>query len=80
VTGLIAQKEDCSHVQSTRKAVILCTGDYGMDDEMIEKYSPWALGVPKLMLETVTGDGLNMGLRVGAAAGLSMSTSWGRGS
>ena len=51
----------------TSKGVILCTGDYGMDDEMIEKYCPWALGVPKLMLETVTGDGLKMGLWIGAA-------------
>ena len=44
------------------KAVILCTGDYGMDEEMLEKYCPWAIGVPKLMLDTVTGDGPKNGM------------------
>jgi len=38
-----------------------------MDDEMLEKYCPWVLGLPKLMLDTMTGDGLKMGLWVGAA-------------
>jgi fumarate reductase flavoprotein subunit len=67
VTGLIAEN-DGGYVQfNARKGVILCTGDYGMDDEMLEKYCPWVLGLPKLMLETVTGDGLKMGLWAGAA-------------
>ena len=67
VTGLIA-KNDGGYVQfNARKGIILCTGDYGMDDEMLEKYCPWVLGLPKLMLDTMTGDGLKMGLWVGAA-------------
>jgi fumarate reductase flavoprotein subunit len=67
VLGLIAQKEDGTYVQfNAAKAVILCTGDYGMDDEMLEKYCSWALGLPKLMQETVTGDGHKMGLWAGA--------------
>ena len=68
VTGIIAKKADGTYVQfNASKAVILCTGDYGMDEEMMEKYCPWALGTPKLMLDTVTGDGHKMGLWVGAA-------------
>ena len=68
VNGIIARKKDGSYLQcNVSKAVILCTGDYGMDDEMMEKYCPWAIGVPKLMLDTVTGDGQKMGLWIGAA-------------
>jgi fumarate reductase flavoprotein subunit len=68
VTGLIARKKDGSYVQiNASKAVILCTGDYGMDEEMLEKYAPWVRGVPKLMLDTETGDGHKAGLWVGAA-------------
>jgi fumarate reductase flavoprotein subunit len=67
VTGLIASRTDGGYVRlSAKKAVILCTGDYGMDDEMIERYCPWVLGLPKLMLETVSGDGHKMGLWAGA--------------
>jgi fumarate reductase flavoprotein subunit len=66
ITGLIAKKPDGSYVQfNASKAVILCTGDYGMDDEMLEKYCPWAIGLPKLMLDTVTGDGHKMGIWAG---------------
>ncbi len=68
VTGLIATTTDGRCIQfNATKAVILCTGDYAMDDEMLEKYCPWVLGLPKLMLETVSGDGHRMGLWAGAA-------------
>ena len=68
VSGIIARKKDGSYLQcNVSKAVILCTGDYGMDEEMMEKYCPWAIGVPKLMLDTVTGDGHKMGMWIGAA-------------
>jgi fumarate reductase flavoprotein subunit len=61
VLGLIAQKEAGTYVQfNAAKAVILCTGDYAMDDEMLEKYCSWALDVPKLLQQTVTGDGHKM--------------------
>jgi fumarate reductase flavoprotein subunit len=65
VTGVIAKRQDGSYVRvNAAKAVIIATGDYGMDDEMLEEYCPWVLGVPKLMLPTVTGDA--WGQRVGA--------------
>jgi fumarate reductase flavoprotein subunit len=68
VTGLIATTTDGSCIQfNATKAVILCTGDYGMDDEMLARYCPWVLGLPKLMLQTVSGDGHKMGLWAGAA-------------
>jgi fumarate reductase flavoprotein subunit len=68
VTGLIAGRTDGRYIQvNAKKAVILCTGDYGMDDEMLERFCPWVLGLPKLMLDTVSGDGHKMGVWVGAA-------------
>lgn len=52
---------------NAEKGVILATGDYGSDADMVEKYCPAALGVenyyaPKLN----TGDGQKMALWVGA--------------
>ena len=67
VTGVIARRQDGSYVRvNAAKAVILATGDYGMDDAMLGEYCPWVLGLPKLMLPTVTGDGHRMAMWVGA--------------
>jgi fumarate reductase flavoprotein subunit len=68
VRGIIARNADGDYIRfNTSKAVILCTGDYSMDEEMLEKYCPWAGHTPKMMLETETGDGHKMGLWIGAA-------------
>ena len=71
VTGIIAQTSQGDYIQfNASRAVVLCTGDYGSDRRMVRKYCDWqALGRLKCAYEggLNTGDGLKMGLRVGAA-------------
>ena len=53
-----------------RKAVVLCTGDYGADREMVDKYLNWNdLKDLKCAYEPAvnTGDGHKMGMAIGAA-------------
>ncbi len=71
VTGLIARTSDDRHVLfKALKAVILCTGDYGNDRRMVERYCDWNL-LRHLRCAydpaVNTGDGHKMGLWVGAA-------------
>lgn len=49
-------------------AVILCSGDYGHDEEMLNYYIPCAKKVQKILYPNSfnTGDGQKMGLWVGA--------------
>ncbi len=69
VTGVVAETPEGDYKQFNAKAVVLCTGGYGSNREMMEKYSPWALSAvtsyyyPQLN----TGDGHKMGLWIGAA-------------
>jgi fumarate reductase flavoprotein subunit len=69
VSGVIAATPEGDYRQFNSKAVVLCTGDYGGDREMLERYCPWAAEsvyshyYPALN----TGDGHKMGLRIGAA-------------
>jgi fumarate reductase flavoprotein subunit len=71
VTGVIAQTPQGDYIQfNANRAVVFCTGDYGSDRQMVEKYCDWrALGNLKCAYEgdLNTGDGLKMGLWVGAA-------------
>jgi fumarate reductase flavoprotein subunit len=69
VTGVIAQKKNGEHIQiNARQGVILCTGDYGNNREMLRKYC-WksASNLPcAYSPANNTGDGLKMGLWIGA--------------
>jgi fumarate reductase flavoprotein subunit len=48
VTGVIARNPEGKYVQfNARKAVILCTGDYGNNPEMMQKYCPIAADVAR---------------------------------
>jgi fumarate reductase flavoprotein subunit len=71
VIGVIAQTPEGDYIQfNAGRGVVLCTGDYGSDREMVEKYCDWrALGHLKCAYEggLNTGDGLKMGLGIGAA-------------
>ncbi len=69
VTGVIGQAEDGSYVKVTAsKGVILCTGGFDADDEMIECYIPFALGLTNHnSIDCNTGDGTKMGMWAGAA-------------
>jgi fumarate reductase flavoprotein subunit len=49
VTGVIARDPEGHHVQfNVRKAVILCTGDYGSNPAMVEKYCPHAAEIARI--------------------------------
>ena len=66
VTGVIALNENDQYVRFTAtKGVILATGDYQNDDEMMRYYCPDAADLGKKQIGK-TGDGHKMGLWVGA--------------
>jgi fumarate reductase flavoprotein subunit len=70
VTGVITQTPQGDYTQfNAEKAVVLCTGDYGNDRQMVEKYCWSAIGGLFCVYEprVNTGDGHKMGLWVGAA-------------
>jgi fumarate reductase flavoprotein subunit len=73
VTGVHASTKDGATVQfNAAKAVILCTGDYGSNPEMMEEYcTPSAAALAKTANlygpPLNTGDGHMMGLWIGAA-------------
>ena len=81
VSAVVAQKEDGSYVKYVgRKAIVLATGDFSRNKDMMAKYSPWAYEIFKDTLSDeidydaglvynglMPGDGQKMGLWVGAA-------------
>ena len=81
VSAVVAQKEDGSYVKYIgRKAIVLATGDFSRNKDMMAKYSPWAYEIFKDTLSDeidydaglvynglMPGDGQKMGLWVGAA-------------
>lgn len=69
VTGVISQTDNGSYLQvNASKAVIMCTGDYGNDKEMLEKYCPTVLGITNgYKPADNTGDGHKMAMWIGAA-------------
>jgi fumarate reductase flavoprotein subunit len=65
ITGVIAQDEKGGFIRiNAKKAVVLCTGDYGNNSEMVAKYCP-QVGEMGTRLRTATGDGHQMALWVG---------------
>lgn len=76
VQGVIAQDKDGNYIKYlANKGVVLCTGDYSNDRNMLQKYSPaTALRYPFSIwfnkdakgVVTNTGDGQKMGLWIGA--------------
>lgn len=82
VSAVVAQKqEDGSYIKfAANKAIVLATGDFSTDRDMMAKYSPWVYEhfKDKMSWETnydnqfvytglMPGDGQKMGLWVGAA-------------
>ena len=66
VTGVIAQNAAGEYLQfNAAKAVILCTGDYGNNAEMMAKYCPQSAYLAS-MIPTSTGDGHMMAMWIGA--------------
>ena len=84
ITGVIAQNKQGDYIQfNARKAVVLCTGDYGSDHEMVARYCDWraqalapsSRGYSDATMDATglgdgrvnTGDGHKMGMWIGAA-------------
>lgn len=71
VTGVIAKRQDHSYVKYVaKKAVVLCTGDYGGNKDMVNAWCSFASYTDGCMYTPMgqnTGDGHKMGLWVGAS-------------
>lgn len=67
VTGVVAQSKS-GYQQFNARAVVLCTGGYEHDREMLGKYAPHALRALNWAYQPplTTGDGHKMGMWVGA--------------
>jgi fumarate reductase flavoprotein subunit len=66
VQAVITQDKNGDYVQyNASKAVVLCTGDYSYNLEMVEKYFPGA-GLKKGMIPTSMGEGHQMAMWIGA--------------
>jgi fumarate reductase flavoprotein subunit len=70
VSGVIAQDKDGNYVQyNASKGVILCTGDYGHDEEMMEAYCKPCADIAKTVNPydppVNTGDGHKMAMWIG---------------
>lgn len=69
VTGVMAKDKDGNYIRfNAKKGVILCSGDYGHDKDMLHYYIPAAEKVQKILYPNSfnTGDGQKMGLWIGA--------------
>jgi fumarate reductase flavoprotein subunit len=69
VTGAIAQDADGKYVKIlAEKGVVLCTGDYGRNDEMLRAFIPYVDDIYDVNSPAnSTGDGHIMGMWAGAA-------------
>ena len=69
VSGVVAQSKNGYLLVNAAKGVIVCTGCYGSNREMQEKYSPRVLKTINNQYAEVsnTGDGILMGMWVGGA-------------
>lgn len=71
VLGAVAKDKDGKYIRfDAAKAVILCTGDYGNNPEMMEKYCPAAVDIAKksniYMPPLNKGEGHRMAIEIGA--------------
>ncbi|MDF2789513.1 MAG: fumarate reductase/succinate dehydrogenase flavoprotein domain protein [Neobacillus sp.] len=69
VKGVIAVNKDGEEIEARANAVIIATGGFGDNAEMIEKYLGYQCGVDyfPFMVPGLKGDGLNMCWEIGAA-------------
>ena len=68
IVGVVAKDKDNQYIQVNCKAVILATGGYEWDPEMMEKYGGQGIYIASSSYENEynTGDGQKMGMWVGA--------------
>lgn len=69
ITAVIAKQKDGYIKVTARKAVVLCTGDYGSNKEMTDQWSPLTKKVNGNLYTPIganVGDGINMAMWQGA--------------
>jgi fumarate reductase flavoprotein subunit len=69
VTGLMAEDRDGQPVQVKAKAVIVGTGGFGDNEEMIKKYTryEWGKNLQSMRIPGMVGEGIRMAWEAGAA-------------
>jgi len=70
VTGVMAEDKSGESIQANAKAVIIATGGFGDNPDMIKKYTgyEWGKDMNSFRIPGLTGDGMRMAWEVGAAA------------
>ncbi|MBR1585564.1 MAG: flavocytochrome c [Clostridia bacterium] len=68
VTGVVAIDESGNKVSFTGKAVILCTGGFGQNNELVGQVNPYLANAVTDEVSPTTGEGLLMAQALGAAA------------
>lgn len=66
ITGLIAEGKDGTTWKVNADAVMLASGSFAQDDELVEKYFPQMAPFKRNAPTSLTGDGLKLGMKYGA--------------
>jgi len=80
IVGLMAEDKDEETIKVNAKAVIIATGGFGDNPEMIKKYTPyeWGKDIFSIRVPGMTGEGIRMAWEVGAGAeGMNMEITCG---
>ncbi len=69
ITGIIAEDKNGETIQANAKAVIICTGGFGDNPEMIKEYTGYEYGknMFSFRIPGLAGEGIKMAYEVGAA-------------
>jgi fumarate reductase flavoprotein subunit len=69
VVGVVAEDSSGESIEARAKAVIVCTGGFGNNPEMIKKHTgyEWGKDLASFRIPGVDGDGVRMAWEVGAA-------------
>jgi fumarate reductase flavoprotein subunit len=69
IVGVIAEDRDGETIQANAKAVIIATGGFGDNPEMIKKYTPyeWGRNIFSTRIPGIAGEGIRMAWEAGAA-------------
>lgn len=69
IVGVMAEDKSGEPVQATAKSVIICTGGFGNNTDMIKKFTgfEWGKDLSSFRIPGVDGEGIRMAWEVGAA-------------
>jgi fumarate reductase flavoprotein subunit len=69
ITGVVAKDEFGEEIRVKAKAVVIATGGFGANKEMVKEYTGYELGkdIYSFRISGITGDGIRMAWEVGAA-------------